>query len=302
MSDTQTTSVLLPHRGVLTVAGADRAAFLQGLLTNDMTRVGPGRAVWAGLLTPQGKVLHDLFVSERDEVIHLEGEAERLDDLRSRLGKYKLRAKVTLEIAADLAVAAVFGAAKTAFDLPAEAGAARPLGTRGLVLVDPRLAQAGLRVVLPAAEMAATLREAGCLPGDLGAYDAHRLRLGLPDGSRDMGIEQALPMESGFEDLAGVDFRKGCYVGQEVTTRMKHRKLVRKRLMPVLVEGPLPAPLTAVVDAEGREVGTLRSGDAAAGYALALLKLASLEHGPFTAGEATLTPILPDWMRLPESA
>lgn len=295
-------SVLQPHRGVLVIGGADRKTFLQGLLSNDVNRVAPDRAIWAGFLTPQGKFLHDVFISERDDVLYLEGEADRLDDLRDRLKKYKLRAKVTLEPAPDLTVAVAFGAAKAALDLPAEAGAAKPFGERGTAYVDPRLVQAGLRLVLPAEGAAQALTAAGFVAGDQAAYEAHRLPLGLPDGSRDLPVEKAFLMESGFDELAGVDFRKGCYIGQETTARMKHRGLVRKRLMPIAVDGPLPAFGTAVTNAAGKTVGEVRSGDAEAGYALALIKLDALQSGPFTAGEATVTPIHPDWMRLPESA
>jgi len=301
MSD-QHQFVLLAHRGVLTISGPDRKSFLQGLVSNDVGRVGPDRAVYAAFLTPQGKFLHDMVIAERDEVLLLDVEAERLDDRLTRLKKYKLRAKVTLEPAPDMAVAAAFGAAKDALGLPAEPGAATAFGARGVACVDPRLAQAGLRLLLPAEGAAGALAAAGFCAADLAAYDAHRLRLGLPDGSRDLPVEKAFLMESGFEELNGVDFKKGCYIGQETTARMKHRGLVRKRLMPVHVDGPLPAPGTEVADAEGKAVGEVRSGDAAAGYALALLKLDALQAGPFTAGNATLTPIHPDWMRLPESA
>lgn len=301
MTDSQHTFVLLPHRGVLRIGGADAKTFLQGLVSNDVTRVTPDHAIWAAFLTPQGKFLHEFFISERDDTLYLEGEAERLDDLRTRLKKYKLRAKVTLEAAPEMAVAVAFGAAKSALDLPAEAGAARPFGD-GIAYVDARLAQAGLRLVLPADWAEAALAEAGFAAGTLADYDAHRLRLGLPDGSRDLPVEKAFLMENGFEELGGVDFRKGCYIGQETTARMKHRGLVRKRLMPVAVSGPLPAPETPVTDAEGKAIGSVHSGDAAAGYALAMLKLDALQSGPFTAGAATLTPIHPDWMRLPESA
>lgn len=298
----QPVAVLQPHRGVLKVGGADRTTFLQGLLSNDVTRVTPERALWAAFLTPQGKFLHDLFLSEREDVLFLEGEAERLGDLHSRLKKYKLRAKVTLDLAEDLTVAVAFGATAAALPLPAEAGAAAPFGDQGTAYVDPRLADAGLRLVLPAAGAAQTLTAAGFQIREQAAYDAHRLRLGLPDGSRDLPIEKAFLMENGFEELAGVDFRKGCYIGQETTARMKHRGLVRKRLMPVTVDGPLPAPGTAITDAEGKTVGEVHSGDADARLALAMLKLDALAAAPFQTGETTLTPFHPDWMRLPESA
>ncbi len=298
----QPSFVLLPHRGVLAVAGADRKSFLQGLVSNDVTRVAPDRAIWAAFLTPQGKFVHDMVICERDDTLLLEVEADRLDDLRNSLKKYKLRAKVTLEARPDLTVAAVFGAPTPGFGLPPEAGAAAPFGDRGVVCVDPRLAEAGARLLLPAESAAATLEEAGLTAADPVAYDAHRLALGLPDGSRDLPVDGTFLMENGFEELHGVDFTKGCYIGQETTARMKHRGLVRKRLFPVRVEGPMPEPGTELTDDDGKTVGALRSGDAAAGLALAMVKLDALDGGPFTAGGASLTLIRPAWMRLPESA
>ena len=134
----------------------------------------------------------------------------------------------------------------------------------------------------------------------LADYEALRLSLGVPDGSRDLPVEKALLLESGFDELHGVDWQKGCYMGQELTARTKYRALIRKRLFPVRVEGPLPPP-GATVHQGGEEVGELRSG--AGDRALALLRLDAVRSGtPLSAGDARLVAEIPSWMRLPEAS
>jgi folate-binding protein YgfZ len=156
-----------------------------------------------------------------------------------------------------------------------------------------------VRAILPAADAAAQLSEAGFLAETHDAYDRHRLALGLADGSRDMELERTILLECGFDELHGVDWEKGCFLGQELTARTKYRGLIRKRLIPVLVEGPLPEPGAPILK-EDREVGEMRSGSGDLG--LAMLRLEALEAGagpaPFMAGEARLTPRLPDWLKL----
>ncbi|MGH6976400.1 MAG: YgfZ/GcvT domain-containing protein, partial [Stellaceae bacterium] len=163
----------------------------------------------------------------------------------------------------------------------------------GLVTADPRLAALGVRFLMPVGrdgEIAA----AGFARADAATYDRHRLALGVPDGSRDLEIEKSILLENGLEELNGVDFNKGCYMGQELTARTKYRALIKKRLVPVKLEGPLPAPGTPVMR-DGEEVGELRSGRD--GVALAMLKLDALA-GPLSAGDAKLTPQPPAWMNL----
>ena len=133
---------------------------------------------------------------------------------------------------------------------------------------------------------------------DAAAWDAHRLALGLPDGSRDMEAEKSLLLEAGFDELNGASWSKGCYMGQELTARTRYRGLVKRRLVPVTVEGALPAPGTPVFRGEA-EVGTMRSGLGSQG--MALLRLEAINAGaPLRCGGASLTPRLPAWMHLPE--
>jgi folate-binding protein YgfZ len=289
-------AALLEQRAVLRVAGPDARPFLQGLISNDVTKAAPTRAVYASLLTAQGRYLHDFFAVEQDGALLLEGERARRDDLRKRLTIYKLRSKVRLEPVDDVAVLAFCPEASLgALGLPSDAGAAAARAG-GVVLVDPRLAALGARAVVPAARADEAL--AGFARASADDYDRHRLALGVPD-SRDLVVEKSLLLENGFDELGGVDWEKGCYVGQELTARTKYRGLVKKRLLPVAIEGPLPAPGTLVM-LGAREAGEMRS--AADGIGLALLRLemidaAALEGETLRAGDARLTVRRPDWMR-----
>ena len=289
--------VFLESRGLLTVGGPDGADFLQGLISNDIHRVSPERAIWAALLTPQGKYLHDFFVTAIGAVYHLDCEKPRLVDLGQRLSRYKLRARIDLGIAEDRVVAALPGEAALAkLGLPADPGAAREIDG-GIAYVDPRLAAAGARAVLAKDGAEATLQGLGFQPVSLDAYDRLRLDCGLPDGSRDLVVEKSILLESNFDELHGVDWNKGCYMGQELTARTKYRGLVKKRLLPVAVDGAAPPPGTPVL-LDGKDAGEMRS--AADGRGLALLRLEQLDRalrgdGELRAGEARLTPRKPDW-------
>ncbi len=285
-------AVALADRGVLSVGGEDARAFLQGLISNDMNRVAPDRAIYAALLNPKGRYLFEFHVVERDGAFLLDCAAARRDDLARRLALYRLRARVEIADASDrYSVLALIGRdAAAALDLAPDPGRARPAGS-GVLFVDPRTPALGVRALLPPDAAEATAREAGFAAGAYDEYDRLRLRLGIPDGERDLVPEDSLPMECGFEALNALDWDKGCYVGQEVTARMRYRALVKKRLLPVAVEGPLPPPGTAILR-EGREVGEIRSGRD--GRALALVRVAALDEeraeagAPLTAGEATV--------------
>ena len=291
--------VLLDDRGVLAVGGPDRRQFLQGLISNDVDKVGADRARYAALLTAQGKYLHDFTMVEcalgADAAILLDAEAGRLADLKRRLSLYRLRAKVSLDARPDLAVAAVFGdGAIATFGLVDQPGAARPFAA-GIAFVDPRLAALGARCILPRSDAPAALTRAGLHEADFAAWDAHRLGLGIPDGGRDLELEKSILLEAGFDELNGVDWNKGCYIGQELTARTKYRGLVKRRLMPVAISGPPPAPGTPI-SADGQEVGEMRSSRD--GVGLALLRIdAALGGRRLTAGDAVLIPERPLWMR-----
>ena len=288
-------SVLLESRGLLRLAGEDLESFLQGIVSNDVSKVSEARALWSAFLTPQGKFLHEFFLSLDPldpAAVLIDCEAARRDDLKRRLTLYKLRSKVAFEDASeDFAVAVLFGAgAAEALDLPQDAGAAAPFAG-GTAYLDPRLAELGARAVLPKATAEAALREAGFAAAGLEDYDRLRISLGVPDGSRDLEVERSPLLENGFDELHGVDWDKGCFMGQELTARTKYRALIKKRLLPVEIDGPAPDPGTPVTR-DGKEVGTLRSS--ADGVGLALLRLEALD-GELTAGAAKLTPRKPAW-------
>jgi folate-binding protein YgfZ len=288
---------VLDDRGVLAVSGPDRRSFLQGLVSNDVDKVGPAQARYAALLTAQGKYLHDFMMIEVGEAIWLDAEARRLDDLNRRLSIYRLRAKAALGKQPDLAVAAIFGdGAIAAAGLSGAPGTARPFAS-GVVFVDPRLAALGVRCILPRADIRPALAAAGLAETGFPDYDRLRLELGIPDGSLDLVPEKSILLESGFEELNGVDWQKGCYIGQELTARTKYRGLIKKRLMPVEIDGPAPAPGTIVI-ADGREVGEMRSSRD--GLGLALLRIEPVvQRKRLSAGDARIVVTKPGWMRLP---
>jgi len=255
----------LPDRAVLELSGEDRLGFLQGLVSNDVTQPG---LVWSALLTPQGKWLADFFTLQEGERLLLDVEAGQAAMIAQKLMRFRLRSKVAMRALEGWAVQVGWGDAA-------------PQGHP-----DPRLAEAGWRLL--------TERP---LPADATQedYDTHRLALGLPDGSRDMEAEHSVLLEAGFDELHGVSWAKGCYMGQELTARTRYRGLVKRRLVPVAVEGPLP-PRGTPVTREGAELGEMRSGRD--GRGLALLRVAALEGGALRCGEAMLRPDVLTWMRL----
>ena len=285
----------LESRGILSVGGEDRTTFLQGLISNDIDRVAVDRAIWAALLTPQGKYLHDFFVAGIDETLYLDCESDRLMDLGKRLHRYKLRAQVELGIGEGMAVYALFGGgALDALDLSADAGAARSLRD-GIVYTDPRLPAVGARALLPACDAENLLETLGFHAADTDSYETLRLEHGLSDGSRDLIVEKSTLLESNFDELHGVDWDKGCYMGQELTARTKYRGLVRKRLMPVRIDGPVPELGTPLM-AGDKEIGEMRSGQNSRG--LALIRLERFEEADtdgLNAGDARIFPEKPVW-------
>ena len=261
---------LLPQRGVIAVEGEDRVAFLQGLVSNDVEAASPNRAIWAALLTPQGKWLADFFIFADGDRLLLDCESAQIPMLLQRMARYRLRMKVALRAEPDMFVAVAWGG--------------RP-DVAGVVAPDPRLPAFAWRVLATTAPTANATSE---------DWDAYRLQAGLPDGSKDMEADRSVLLEAGFDELAGVSWTKGCYMGQELTARTKYRGLVKRRLVPVDVAGPLPAGGTPVLK-DGIEVGTMRSGRGDIG--LASLRLDAVGGG-LVCGEATLTARVPAWMRL----
>ena len=283
-------AALLPDRGVVKVAGEPARTFLNGLLTTDIGQVTPAAARFAALLTPQGKIVVDGIVAEAPAedgggffIVCPRALATALVD---KLNFYKLRAPVIAEDLSEiLGVMAVWdGAGDTEY---------------GLVYRDPRLPALGQRVMLPPHLAKEAADDLGARLVDGAEYEAHRIALGVPRGGVDFIYGDAFPHESDMDQLNGVDFDKGCYVGQEVVSRMEHRGSARNRVVPVAYEGFGPDP-GAPVTAGEKQIGTF--GSRTESRAVALMRLDRVADAlaagmPLVAGGATLRLVKPDWAR-----
>ena len=263
----------LPSRALVSVSGPDWRGFLQGLVTQDVATLKPGEARFGGLLTPQGRLLYDLFVVGREEGgredgVWLDVLAEHRAAILQRLAMYRLRAKV--ELAADeTPVSILFGG-----------------GTPGGSWVaDPRLPDLGWRGYGVSAPVGAVLT-------DEGSRDAQKLRLGVP-GPADWGSDKTYPIEANFDLLNGIDFKKGCFVGQETTSRMKRRGQIKSRMLPISFDGPPPAFGSEIL------AGTLRAGEVLSGVdgrAMALVRLDRAESGGLTVDGLAVVLERPAWI------
>ena len=262
MADALIFSPLL-SRALIAVGGSDWRGFLQGLITQDVETLAPGEIRFGALLTPQGRLLYDLFVVGREEGCWLDVGVEHRAAIIQRLSMYRLRAKV--EIAAvDLSIAAAFGPG------PTQAGFAP----------DPRLPALGWRAYGAVVE------------GSEQTYDAHCLGLGVP-GPADWGSDKTYPIEADFDLLNGIDFHKGCYVGQETTSRMKRRGQIKSRMLPIAFDGKAPAPGAEIL------AGDLRAGEALSGMegrAMALVRLDRIEGAALTVDGRPVAVERPAWM------
>ena len=272
------TLILLNERAVLLVGGPEAAPFLQGLVTADISKLEDGGATHAGLLTPQGKILFDFFIVRQGGGFFIDCAASQKQGLMQRLAMYRLRADVEIAGRDDLAVAAGIGRDKPEMD-----GA--------IIYPDPRLAQMGWRVIGDAKELA---KAAG---GAVQAYHEKRIALGLPDSDSDIGSGEVFPHEADFDQLGGVSFTKGCYVGQEVVSRMQHRGTARARIVPVIFDAGTPASGDEI-RAEGKKIGHILSVAGLKGLALVRLDRAqkALNSGhALTAAKTGVHLVKPDW-------
>lgn len=271
------------------VVGDGARNFLHGLVTADILKLAAGQARFCALLTPQGKIIADFIVTEAPAAdgggFFLDVPRALTKTLVDKLNLYKLRAKVIVEDLSDiLGVLAIWQT-----DGPAKA----------VGYADPRLPALGTRLMLPPHRAAAVAAECGAALVDAGAYEAHRIALGVPSGGLDFSYGDAFPHEADMDQLGGVDFAKGCYVGQEVVSRMEHRGTARTRAVPLRFDGA-PPPSGAAIVAGERQLGHM--GSTAAGRAIALLRLDrvadAVAHGDALTADGT--PVLlvkPDWAR-----
>lgn len=281
---------LLPDRGVVKVAGDDARGFLNGLVTNDIAKVAPGKPRFAALLTPQGKIIIDFIVAEAPindgGGFFLDCPRALASALVEKLNFYKLRAKVICEdLSSVLGVMAVWdGTAESEY---------------GLSYPDPRLPALGSRIMLPphlAEEAAADL--GGMLAG-ADAYEAHRIALGVPRGGLDFIYGDTFSHEADMDQLNGVDFGKGCYIGQEVVSRVEHRASARSRVVPIVYDEFAPSSGLPVM-AGDRQIGTL--GSTAKGHGLALMQLdrigdALAAGATIEAGGIAIRAVKPAWAK-----
>jgi tRNA-modifying protein YgfZ len=265
-------SLHLKDRAIIALEGGEAREFLQGLITNDVGLLAPGRGLYAALLTPQGKILFDFLVSEGDGAILLDCPADHADGLLKRLTMYRLRAKIGIALRPQLSVYAGLSGR------PAE---------RAVSFPDPRLAALGLRSIGAVAEMPDFLEGPA-------TYHAERVALGVPEGG-DFGSDKIFALDAGLDELHGVSFDKGCYVGQELTARMKHRGTARKRILGLKAESALPPPGTAVMSATA-EIGEILSIYGSAGFALMRLDRLDEAKAPLTAANMAVTAFKPEWL------
>jgi len=295
-------AALLPDRGVVKVAGDGTRKFLNGLVTADLAKAAPGHARFAALLAPQGKIIVDFIATEAEPS---EGGGFFLDcprvlapTLVERLNFYKLRAKV---IAEDLSE--ILGVMAVWDDAPDRARS-QPQGrskTNWACYPDPRLPQLGARVMLPPHLAAQAAADLGAALVEAGDHEMHRIALGIPRGGMDFSYGNAFPHETDMDQLSGLDLDKGCFVGQEVVSRIAHRGTARTRVVPVIFDGP-PPEVGLPVTAGDKNVGLMGSG--LNGRGLAALRLDRIEEAlasglPLAAGGIKIAPVKPAWATFP---
>ena len=294
-------AALLPDRGVIKVAGDGARSFLHGLVTADTLKLAPGVARFCALLTPQGKIIADFIAVEAPAAagggFFLDTPRARVGTLVEKLNLYKLRAKVMIEdLSETLGVLTAWNSSRPSHP-PPQAG--EQWKAAGLVYADPRLAALGLRAMVPPHLAAAAASGLGAPLVAASDYDAHRIALGVPQGGVDFKYGDAFPHETDMDQLGGVDFTKGCYVGQEVVSRIEHRGTARTRAVPVRYDGAAPDAGIAITAGE-RQVGTM--GSAAHGHGIALIRLdrvaeAMSQGGSLAAGGMPIRLVKPDWAR-----
>jgi len=278
-------SALLKDRTVILVSGPDAEHFLQNILTTDLDRLTPGEARPGALLTPQGKILFDFLISRTgDNAFRLDCRAAVADDFIRRLMLYRLRAKADISKQEQVFVSVDWGD---------DSGASQPDSTS---VTDSRFADGAVRRRYG--------EQAG--DGDGAAWHALRIAAGVAESGSDYQLGDAFPHDVLLDQAGGVGFQKGCYVGQEVVSRMQHRGTARRRVLLVSADGPLPSSGTDLT-VDGRSVGTLGSSSGHNGLAVARIdrvKAAMDEGKPILAGDAAVTLAIPDWasFRFPEQA
>jgi folate-binding protein YgfZ len=286
---TLTHHALLDDRGVVSVSGEDAGKLLQGIITNDMDLLDKQPAIHTALLTPQGKILFEFFVAKSGPGYLLDVARSQTADLIKRLTMYKLRAKVDIkDMSADYRVIALWGSA------PASDGET----SEAISFTDPRLEGLGLRVLAQAPSADAIASATGATEATAADYDAHRIALGIPEITKDYPPNDTFADEANLDALESVSFTKGCFIGQEVASRMEHRGTARTRA--AIVESGTPLAPSGKITAGAATIGTI--GSAAGNRAIALARLdradeAEAKGQPLTADGAAVTLRRPAYLK-----
>ena len=275
---------VLYDRGVIAFTGKDARSFLQGLITNDIDKVDSRRSIYSALLTPQGKLLYDFFVAENNDTLFVDCGSAFISDLIRKFSLYKLRADVNIEnrshdflVLSSLQTGDNVGSSFPWFD--------------GIEFVDPRCIKLGHRAIVPNIELEMVFEETDVRKTEHSIYESTRIRAGIPDCTVDCVPGDFFALECCLDDFDGISFEKGCFVGQEVTTRMKHRKLVKKKLLPISFDG-LEMPLGTPISNGDTKVGEIRSS--IDGHGIAMLRIDHAE------AETLLAANLPIYVKSPD--
>lgn len=268
---------LLPDRSILAVKGPEARDFLQGIITNDIRKLEEGKPLFTAMLTPQGKFLFEFFLIAYQDYLLIEIDRDRLQDLIARLTMYRLRAKVEFEEQIQWAVAAIWDDYRVkSVDY-------------GIIYPDPRAYKMGKRLIYS--------RGNSTIPEEVtthpAMHDRHRIDRGVPEGGKDLIVEKSFPLEFGYDRMDIIDFNKGCYVGQEVTARTKHRGTLHKYVHCVEGDGPLPPAGTPILS-NARSIGEMCSSNGK--YGFALVRTADAAAAKFlTANDVPVRMKLPHW-------
>lgn len=267
MRDIQFKAGFLPGRALFFIEGPDAGHFLHNLVTADIEGLAPGRATYAALLSPQGKILYDFFVLRTEQAYLIDCAARQRAELVKRLGFYKLRAKVSVAVHEG------------------EVGVSLQEPDANVRFADPRSDAIGWRFVVERDSLA-----------ESPDYDAARIALGLADSEADLGSGEFFPHEANLDQLGGLSFAKGCYVGQEVVSRMEHRGTARSRILPVALDGEAPAKGTEIRAGE-KLAGSMLSSSGSLGLALLRLDRLAEATEPLLTGGVSLRVLKPRWAR-----
>lgn len=264
----------LKSRAVISISGADAEKFLQGLISNDITKITAENSIYALMLTPQGKFLYDFFISRKDDVYLLDCRVDILPAIIKKLSMYKLRSDVKIDdLSAEYEVVAILGDKVFAeFEGDNSLGKTKKF-CKGVAYIDPRSEKLFARAVIEKENQYAALKSHEYAEGSCSDYENLRIKSAIPDSS-DMEMDKAYPLQFGMDDLNAIDYKKGCYVGQEVTARTHYRGNVRKNVYMVEAKSQLPAIGSAIM-ADGQNIGELLSSCGNIG--LALLKIENVE-------------------------